>query len=63
MADTSLGGDSSPANVIPFPAPKPRLRTDVPPFDPNNPRHLRAWEAMWDLAVYSVASREGSRHG
>jgi len=23
------------------------LRPDVPPFDPGNPRHLRAWEAIW----------------
>jgi hypothetical protein len=25
------------------------LRPDVPPFDPGNPRHLRAWEAIWDF--------------
>jgi hypothetical protein len=25
------------------------LRADVPPFDPRNPAHLRAWESMWDL--------------
>ncbi len=24
------------------------LRADVPPFDPSNPRHLRAWEALWE---------------
>lgn len=25
------------------------LRADVPPFDPGNPAHLRAWEAIWDM--------------
>lgn len=31
-------------------APRPRpLRADVPPFDPGNPAHLRAWESLWDL--------------
>lgn len=23
-------------------------RADVPEFDPRNPAHLRAWEAIWD---------------
>lgn len=27
-----------------------QLRADVPPFDPSNPRHLRAWEAIWEAA-------------
>lgn len=44
---------STPSNageVIPF-TPRPRpLRTDVPPFDPTNDAHLRAWESLWDLA-------------
>jgi len=26
------------------------LRPDVPPFDPTNPAHLRAWEAFFDFA-------------
>lgn len=25
------------------------LRADVPPFDPGNGAHLRAWEALWDM--------------
>ena len=29
---------------------KPELRADVPPFDPANPVHLRAWELIWDAA-------------
>lgn len=29
------------------------LRADVPPFDPSNPRHLRAWEAIWDFGKRS----------
>ena len=38
-------------NVVPMPARPPRLRADVPPFDPNNPAHLRAWEAVWDVGM------------
>ena len=30
------------------------LRADVPPFDPNNPRHLRAWEAFFDFGRCSA---------
>jgi hypothetical protein len=29
------------------------LRADVPPFDPSNPRHLRAWESVYDLSQRS----------
>ena len=25
------------------------LRADVPPFDPSNPKHFRAWEAIYDI--------------
>lgn len=25
------------------------LRADVPPFDPGNPAHVRAWESLWSL--------------
>jgi len=32
------------------------LRPDVPPFDPGNPRHLRAWEAIWDFGKRSWPS-------
>lgn len=32
------------------------LRADVPPFDPGNPRHLRAWEAIWDFGKRSWPS-------
>lgn len=28
----------------------PELRADVPPFDPGNPKHLRAWEVIWDAS-------------
>ena len=45
-------------NVIPFPQPLPRLRDDVPPFDPTNPAHLRAWEAMFDLGRVELRSKE-----
>ena len=32
------------------------LRADVPPFDPSNPRHLSAWEAIWDFGKRSWPS-------
>ncbi len=32
------------------------LRADVPPFDPGNPGHLRAWEAIWDFGKRSWPS-------
>ena len=34
------------------------LRADVPPFDPSNPRHLRAWEAIWSFGKRSWQSDE-----
>lgn len=36
-------------DVIPFIPRQRPLRADVPPFDPGNPAHLRAWESLWDL--------------
>ena len=49
MANRALGADSAPDNIFKFhPRPRP-LRADVPPFDPRNDSHLRAWEAMWDF--------------
>ena len=37
-------------------ADNPNLRADVPPFDPCNPRHLRAWESIWDMGRASLPS-------
>ena len=37
------------SNVVRLPVRKDRLRGDVPPFDPANPVHLRAWEMLWDF--------------
>ena len=34
----------------------PVLRADVLPFDPTNPSHLRAWEAMYDLGQAALRS-------
>ena len=45
------------ATILAFPAPKPRLRADVPPFDPTNPAHLRAWESMFDFGVASLKAK------
>lgn len=57
MAKQSLRADSARDNILTFePRPRP-LRADVPAFDPNNPAHLRAWEAVWDLGNMEV------RHG
>lgn len=49
MSKPTLGPNDTPGNVIQFPASMPRLRPDVPPFDPTNPAHLRAWEAIFDF--------------
>lgn len=49
MSETTRGTNDARCNVIPFPEPMPRLRLDVPPFDPTNPTHLRAWEAIFDF--------------
>lgn len=39
------------SNVIALPSREPRasmkLRAGVPPFDPTNPAHLRAWESLY----------------
>jgi len=43
--------DKPPNNVVPMPTRPARLRPDVPPFDPTNPDHLRAWEALWDYVT------------
>lgn len=49
MAKQNVGADTTRDNILAFqPRPRP-LRADVPPFDPGNPAHLRAWETMWDL--------------
>lgn len=46
-----IGAGRKPAAVRP-------LREDVPPFDPTNDAHLRAWESMWDFAVLELAKRD-----
>lgn len=49
MAMATNKGESARDNLIQFkPRPRP-LRADVPAFDPSNPAHLRAWEAMFDF--------------
>ena len=42
------------ATILAFPPAKPRVRADVPPFDPTNPAHLRAWEAIFDFGRASL---------
>ena len=49
MSKSTRKSAGGPGNVIPFPQPLRRLRADVPPFDPTNPAHLRAWEAIFDF--------------
>lgn len=64
MAKASLGAESAQNNIVPFhPRPRP-LRADVPPFDPRNDRHLRAWENLWDMGqrALQTATRE-MQHG
>lgn len=47
-----------PGKIIPFPQPLPRLRADVPPFDPTNPAHLRAWEAIFDFGQAELRRKD-----
>jgi len=47
--------------VIPFPPRPRRLRPDVPPFDPDNPAHIAAWESMYDLGKMELARRRESQ--
>lgn len=48
MTTQTLRAESARDNIIPFNVP-PRVRNDVPPFDPSNPAHLRAWESLYDM--------------
>jgi hypothetical protein len=58
MAITEVSKDSTRDNLIQFPERAPRLQPDVPPFDPSNVSHLRAWEALWD---YGQSNRSHGR--
>ncbi len=63
MAKVTHRADSARDNLIQF-TPRPRpLRADVPAFDPRNPAHLRAWEAMFDFGRLSVRQDSEARHG
>jgi hypothetical protein len=35
------------------------LADPVPPFDPRNPRHVRAWEMLYRLGQEEQKRREG----
>lgn len=59
MAARTLEAESAQTNLLQFPAPRPRLRADVPAFDPSNPAHLRAWESLFDFGRMEIYSREG----
>lgn len=56
MADASNRANSARDNIISLPL-RPRLRSDVPRFDPLNPVHIAAWEAMWDVGMRALAER------
>jgi hypothetical protein len=36
----------------------PHLRPDVPPFNPRNPAHLRAWETIFDMGRQLLADED-----
>lgn len=45
-------------NIIPFPRrPANDNPGDIPPFDPANPTHLRAWRTIYLLASEHVKQR------
>jgi hypothetical protein len=63
MAKRTLEAANPPDNIYQFRlVPRP-LRADVPPFDPNNSAHLRAWENMYDFGVASLREGWGTDHG
>ncbi len=63
MAKATNKGESARDNLIQF-TPRPRpLRADVPAFDPRNPAHLRAWEAMFDFGMVALRQKREGRHG
>lgn len=46
----STDGGKAAATIIMLDDHRPcRLRKDVPPFDPGNPAHIRAWESLYDF--------------
>ena len=49
MAKRTLRAESARDNILTFTPPPRPLRADVPPFDPNNQAHLRAWESLYDM--------------
>lgn len=49
MANNTHTAESACDNILSFPRLRPTLRPDVPAFDPDNPTHLRAWEAVFDM--------------
>ena len=42
------------SNIIPFPQ---RSANNPPPFNPNNPAHVRAWQAMGDFGQQEAGRR------
>ena len=54
MARQTLRAESACDNILTFTPPPRPLRADVPPFDPNNQAHLRAWESMWDWGQWEA---------
>lgn len=59
MASISLRADSARLNRIPS-RKRPRLRSDVPPFNAVNPTHLAAWAAIWDLGQADLRRDAGA---
>lgn len=57
MADVINRAESARDNIIPLPARPRSMRRDVPPFDPSNPVHIAAWEALWDAGQSALAQR------
>lgn len=60
MANFPARVNSTRDNVIPFPKPPRRMRSDVPPFDPNDPVHIEVWENFWSV-VNARIEREGNQ--
>ena len=57
MADAINRAESARDNIIPLPTRPRQLRSDVPPFNPSNPAHIGAWDAVRDAGQAALANR------
>lgn len=63
MADAApiTGAPLRASNILPFRTLRkgPAYAPGVRPFDPMNPDHVAAWNAVWSMAIAERNAREG----